>query len=130
MHLINPFWTDGGGVSLGPLVLEVHFEDSPDTGTYANSAYPTHGPPSVQQYIGGAGALSSTEAYDGAQSYHCQLRSLTTPTVMDLGIGTADFQISMFLWFNDVTSGAFGQILIMFDTAGTSPKIGLAATTG
>lgn len=126
----QPLGFGAAASGLGTLVLDVHFEDSPDTGSYVNSIYPTHGPATIDQYITGTGALSSTHAYDGTQSYHEQSKSLATSGTTDLTIGTADFQISLFLWFNDVTSGVFGQTLVMFDTGGTSPQIFLEPTTG
>lgn len=126
MYQINPFF---GAVDFGTLVMEVHFEDSPDTGSYDNSA--ALGPTQVDLYLGGT-CLSSAQAYDGAQSAHLISRSISTPNNLpDLLIGTANFRMSLFAYFLDVTSGPFGQGLFMFDTAaGITPVLYLAAGTG
>src|SRR4051812_27572937 len=112
-------WTQplvfGGGNGLGTLVLDIRFEDSPDTGQYVNSA--PRGPVRVDKYITGTGALSSAQAYAGTQSMHLQGASLTTPTVTDLTLGTANFELVIHAYFLDVTTGPFGQGLFQFDSA-------------
>jgi len=111
-------------------VLDLRFEDSPDTGLYANSTYPTHGPLRVQQGSGGAGALSSTQAHEGVQSYHQQLRPLAASGTTDLTIGTADFQIKLYMYFvTHAGAESFGWGLFGFDTAGIQPTMYLAHTT-